>query len=159
MRRTVVVLALLALCLPAAAEEKAEEWPEKWEVWFVSFQMERGILIGGLSGHGLPLDRLDCGQVTGSCLYRQPVCTAMVVRKVKRKGKKSRIEICANGVNALSGQVLGTSKYGAACFTITGNWRSAVAHTEDECGVSVDGLPPVRVAPDGVQYHVSTAPS
>ena len=151
MRRTVVVLALLALCLPAAAKDK---WPDKWEIGFVSFQMERGILISGLQGHGLPLERLDCGYVTGGCLYTQPACTAMVIRKVKSRGKKTRIEICANAVNALSGQVLGTSKHGAACFTISGNWRATVAPTEDDCAVLVNTSPPVTSFAGGVEYRV-----
>ncbi len=156
MRRAVVVLALLALCLPAMAKDK---WPDKWKVGFVSFQMERGILITGLSGHGLPLERLDCGQVVGSCLYAQPACTAMIIKKVKAKGKKARIEICANAVNAGATDAASAFGYGAACFTLTGDWQTAVAKTEHECRSILDKPLPVDVIPGGAKYHVRVAPS
>ncbi len=103
MRRTVVVLALLALFLPAAAADKP--WPIKGDVVFVSAELVNVIfqvvIIGGSVNKESPV----------------PACLTMTVRKVK--AKKPTI-------------IVGPAS-GAGSMRLDGDWRDRIHSSRPEC--------------------------
>ena len=134
MRRTVVVLALLALCLPAAAADKP--WPVKGDVVFVSADLVYSApgfsFTGGAADKESPV----------------PSCIAMTVRKVK---------------TAKPTWIVGPVA-GAGTVRLDGDWTTRFHRDSASCetGLSVHGQPKITRAGWVHTIHLaptSTAPS
>ncbi len=150
MRRTVVVLALLALFLPAAAADKP--WPAKGDVVYIPWMIKMPVWGGlALTNRPIPYSRLSCDN-TRYCIYTL-MCDPLTIRKIKKKGTTAFL------INPVGVDVV-----------LSGDWRDLLVRDQRTClsGMAADSSESGVALKNGHKYphhfevvsaHTSTAPS